>query len=138
MDTTKLTNRLLTSVAFSLVAMTSVFIYHIYMEAKSGYRFVMLPLGYTIIFAANAFLIFFLQVMTAGIKDEFIRRHELQPLHLVSGIGRVFLIAVAWFAILLAMGVWTHFVSLGVSVLFFFAVVESFAYSLLKIWNFGR
>jgi hypothetical protein len=138
MDTQKLSHRLLTSVAFSLVAMAVVFISNIYMEVKTGYRFVLLPLGYAKIFAVNAFLIFVLQVMTAGIKYEFGRRLELQPIHVVSGVLRVLLIGVAWFVILLAMGVWTHFVSLGMSVLFFFSVIESFAYSLLKIWNFGR
>lgn len=138
MDTTKLTNRVLAAIAFSLAMMAIVFIYHIYMEANTRYRFVMLPLGYTIIFAANAFLIFILQVMTAGIRYEFTRRHELKPIRLVSGILRVLLIGVAWFAILLAMGAWIKFVSLGRSALFHIAVTEAAFFSVIKIWNFGR
>ncbi len=134
----KPTNRVLASVAFSLAMMAVVFISQVYMEVKTGYRFVMLPLEYAIIFAANAFLIFVILVMTAGIKYEFARRHELRLIYLASSIGRVLLIGVAWFVILLAMGVWTHFVSMGRSFLFFVAVIEVFAYSLLKIWNFGR
>jgi hypothetical protein len=135
-DPTKITNRILASVAFGLVALAVVFFFHVYMEVKTGYRFVLGPAEYVVIFASNGFLVFLLQVMTAGIKYEFARRFELQPLRFI--IARIILIGVAWFVILLAMGVWTHFVSLGMSVLFFFSVIESFAYSLLKIWNFGR
>lgn len=138
MDTQKLSHRLLTSVAFSLVAMAVVFISNIYMEVKTGYRFVLLPLGYAKIFAVNAFLIFVLQVMTAGIKYEFGRRLELQPIHVVSGVLRVLLIGVAWFVILLAMGVWIKFISLGRSALFHMTVMESAFFSVIKIWNFGR
>ena len=134
MDKTKLANRILSSVAFGLAMLVVVFFYHMIMEVKTGHRFVLDPLEYVTIFASNGFLAFLLQVMTAGIKFEFSRRNDLRSLRFIA--VRVALIAVAWFAILLAMGAWAHFVSL--SLLFFFSVIESFAYSLLKIWNFGR
>lgn len=136
MDRTKLVNRILSSVAFGLVALAVVFFYHMIMEVKTGHRFVLGPVEYARIFVSNGLLVFLLQVLTAGIRSEFGRRYELQPLRFI--VARIILIGVAWVVILLAMGVWTYFVSIGMSVLFFFSVIESFAYSFLKIWNFGR
>lgn len=136
MLTDKLINRALSSIAIGLGIAATLFAYHIVMDLRTGYRFVLPPVGYAIIAGVNTFLLFLIQCMTASIKYEFSRKYALLPVRLIP--VRIVFIAVAWVVILLAMGVWMNFFSLGGSILFIVVVIESGYFSVLKIWNFGR
>lgn len=129
---TRITRALWVGAAIAVI----MFVFHLYLERKAGFPFVQGLEMYLLWGFINALLVFLLQTMTFGIRRETARKISLLPMRFQF--IRVATIAVVWFLLLLAIGIWTHFISAGRSLLFLITVLAAYAYSAVKIWNFRR
>lgn len=129
---TRITRALWVGAALALI----VFGFHLYLERETGFPFVQGLKVYLLWVVINALLVFLLQSMTVGIRREVARKISLLPMRFRC--IRIVVIAVIWFFLLVTIGVWTHCISAGKSLLFLLTVVTAYVYSAVKIWNFRR